>query len=336
MSSSISGSDDASAWGRCLAACLGTLALCAALIFAVMIAVDPYDSGRFGLLGIKGVSDANPRIANASRARDLQFDAAVIGDSTAIPLSPTQLSQKAGMRFVKLTAYGFDPREQLATLDFYIRQHSRIGALVVVTNMPWCARAPLPALREAFPFWLYDGSAPDYAARLFSWRALEHVAQRIMIGLGSRTRENPDGHVDYEEIWPPGEFRDTDIPREMVPTVAGKADDAFPFIMRLGTALEKLPADAPLVLVMPPTFRTLVPQPGSVAAAENEACAGALKRLVERRARGNFIDFRVDNALTRDPANFADVIHYRAKIARKMEDGIAASIRLGKDAKIDF
>jgi hypothetical protein len=114
MSSSISGSEDASAWGGCLAACLGTLALCAALIFAVMIAVDPYDSGRFGLLGIKGVSDANPRIANASRARDLQFDAAVIGDSTAILLSPAQLSQKAGMRFVKLTAYGFDPREQLA------------------------------------------------------------------------------------------------------------------------------------------------------------------------------------------------------------------------------
>jgi hypothetical protein len=301
-----------------------------------MIAVDPYDSGRFGWLGIEGVGDANPRIANASRARDPQFDSAVIGDSTAMLLGPAELSQKVGARFVKLTAYGLDPREQLATLDFFIRQHSRIGALVVVTNMPWCARAPLPPLREPFPFWLYDGTTPGYAARLFSWRALEHAAQRIMIGLGRRTRENPDGHVDYEAIWRPGEFRDTDVPREMVPTVAGKADDAFPFIVRLGTALEKLPADVPLVLVMPPTFRTLVPQPGSVAAVENEACAGALKRLVERRTRGKLIDFRVDNALTRDPANFADVVHYRAKIARKMEDGIAAGIRLGKDAKIDF
>lgn len=337
MNSSISGSDDAAAWGRCLAACLSTLAVGAVLILAFMIAVDPYDSGRFGLLGIEGVSDANPRIANASRARDPQFDSAVIGDSTAMLLDPAQLSQKTGARFVKLTAYGLDPREQLATLEFFIRQHSRIGALVIVTNMPWCARAPLPALREAFPFWLYDDNTPSYAAHLFSWRSLEHAAQRIMIGLGRRTRENPDGHADYEAIiWPPGEFRNVDTPREMVPTVAGKPSDAFPFIVRLGTALEKLPSETPLVLVMPPTFQTLVPQPGSVAAAENGACAAALKRLVEDRTRGNLIDFRIDNALTRDPANFADVIHYRAKIARRIEDGIAASIRLGKDARIDF
>jgi hypothetical protein len=40
--------------------------------------------------------------------------------------------------------------------------------------------------------------------------------------------------------------------------------------------------------------------------------------------------------MTRDPTNFVDHIHYRAKIARKMEEGIVASIRLGEAAKIDF
>ena len=55
MSLSTSSSDDASAWGRCLMACLGTLGLGALLlILALMIVVDPYDSGRFGLLGIDG------------------------------------------------------------------------------------------------------------------------------------------------------------------------------------------------------------------------------------------------------------------------------------------
>src|SRR3954470_9657159 len=142
MNSSISSSDDASAWGRCLAACLGALVLGAALILLVVVAVDPYDSGKFGWLGIEGVSDDNPRIANASRARDPQFDSAVIGDSTAMLLDPAELSQFTGARFVKLTGFGLDPREQLAMLDSFIRQHRRIGALVVVTNMSWCAFDP--------------------------------------------------------------------------------------------------------------------------------------------------------------------------------------------------
>jgi hypothetical protein len=40
--------------------------------------------------------------------------------------------------------------------------------------------------------------------------------------------------------------------------------------------------------------------------------------------------------LTRDPANFMDFGHYRANIARRMELGIAESIRLGDKAVIDF
>jgi hypothetical protein len=336
MNSSISSSDDELAWGRCLKACLGTLALGATLVFACMIAVDPYDSGKFGLLGIAGVTDGNPRLANASRARDPQFDSAVIGDSTAMLLNPAELSRKTGTNVVKLTGYGLSPREQLVMLDFFMRNHQRFGALVVVTNMPWCTHDPLPTQEGSFPFWLYDDNTLEYASHLLSWRALEHAVQRSLIGLGFQQRDNPDGYTDYEEIWPPGQFREMDVPREMVPAAAGKDGDFFPAIARLDDVVKKLPADVPLVLVMPPTFYTLVPQPGSLAAAQNEACVRALKRVVAGRPHSNVIDFRVDTPLTRDPANFADAIHYRAKIARKMEDGIAASIRLGNAAKIDF
>jgi hypothetical protein len=336
MNSSTSDSDDASAWGLCLMVCFGTLAFGAALIILAMIAMDPYDSGRFGWLGIEGASDSNPRIANASRAHDPQFDSAVIGDSTAMLLRPTELSRMTGARFVKLTGYGLDPREQLAMLDFFIGQHQRIGALVVVTDMPWCVRDPLPALQHSFPFWLYGGSSLDYAARLFSWRGLEHLAQRIMLGLGWRKRESPDGYTDYEGIWPPGQFREMAVPREMVPASAGEEGDLFPAVAGLERVLKRLPTTVPLVLVMPPTFHTLVPQPGSVAAAENQACSAALKGVLDGRPHSNFIDFRVDNDLTRDPANFADIIHYRAKIARRMEAGIAASVRFGAAAKIEF
>jgi hypothetical protein len=48
------------------------------------------------------------------------------------------------------------------------------------------------------------------------------------------------------------------------------------------------------------------------------------------------MDLRIDNALTRDPQNFADLIHYRAVIARKVNQGIVASLRDGEAAQIDF
>ena len=92
MSLSTSSSDTAPEWGRCLAACLGALALGAALVFAFVLAVDPYDSGRVGLLGIEGVDDRNPRTAKASRARDPQFDSAMVGNSTGQLLKPAELS----------------------------------------------------------------------------------------------------------------------------------------------------------------------------------------------------------------------------------------------------
>jgi hypothetical protein len=63
-------------------ACFATLGIGALLILVLMIAVDPYDSGRFGWLGIAGVTDKIESTADASRARDPHFDSAIFGDST--------------------------------------------------------------------------------------------------------------------------------------------------------------------------------------------------------------------------------------------------------------
>src|SRR5215212_10900256 len=159
MSSSISSSDSAgadgaaSAWGRWLATFLGALALGTAAIFALVLAVDPYDSGRFGILGIEGVYDESPRTANASRARDLQFDSAVFGNSTGQLLKPSELSSLTGGSFVQLTVPGTGPREQLAIMDFFLRHHPRPAALVIVTDAGWCQRDSALPLQHPFPFW---------------------------------------------------------------------------------------------------------------------------------------------------------------------------------------
>jgi hypothetical protein len=334
MNSSISGSDDASAWGRCLAACLGTLALGALLLFAVMIAVDPYDSGRFGLLGIQGVDDWTPITANASRARDPQFNAAIIGDSTSQRLDPARLSQTTGEHFVQLAAPGTDPSGHLAILNFFIRHHRHIGAIVIVVDDPWCVSDPRQLAQHPFPFWLYDDSTLGYAAHLFSWRALDHAFQRIMLALDRRQRYRPDGFFNYEEVFP---AQQRPIPTQLTGLARGSVPPGGPpFAAQLGLALATLPADVPVVLLSPPTFYSAVPRPGSREAMERQACNAAFRSIVADRPLGNFLDYRIDNDRTRDPANFVDLIHYRGDLADRIEQGIAASIRSGKSARIDF
>src|SRR4030095_13907913 len=158
-------SSDCRAWGRWLATFVCMSALGACVIFTLVILVDPYDSGRFGFIGIKGISEKSPRTANASRGRDPQFSAAVFGNSSGQLLKPTELSQATGVRFVQLTVPGTGPREQIGLLRWFVRHHARADALVIVTDPVWCTDNPALPILNPFPFWLYSNSPIEYLAR---------------------------------------------------------------------------------------------------------------------------------------------------------------------------
>ncbi len=335
INSSISSSDESSAWGRCLAACYGTLAAGAAVILLLMVLVDPYDSGKFGLLGIAGVNDRIEPLADVSRARDAQFDSAIFGNSTVQLLDPAELSPATGKRFVQLVSPGSDPRGHIAIMEFFIRHHRQIGAFVVGIDSAWCVHEMAPLPKKAFPFWLYNESRLDYASNLFTWRSIDHLFRRIAIGLGMRRPMRADGFWSYEEVWPPGRKQPEPTPLKFS-TFGGRVDPSYSFKTLLEETISKLAPDVSVVFVMPPTFYTLVPPPGSQEAAEHEACKTAYRSIIAGRAHSNILDYRIDNALTRDANNFADLIHYRAKIARKLEAGVAASLREGEAARVEF
>jgi hypothetical protein len=329
-------SDRPDDWTRSLVACLGALVIGAVLLFAVMVAVDPYDSGKFGWLGIEGVDDRDPHTASASRVRDAQFDSAIIGNSTAQILNPAELSQATGLRFVQLYLTSGLPPQQLAVAGAFLRHHPKPGALVIVTDPLWCVYRRFNAADERFPYWLYDDGWLAYAARLLSWPAIEHASQRISIGLGWRKRREANGYYNYEDIWLPGVFRPVKPPWDVLPGAPIGGRDGFPEIEQLDAFVKRLPSDVPVVLVVPPAFHTTVAKPGTPAAAARQACSTALKQVVAGRPHSNFINYRLDNAMTRDPDNFADLVHYRPSLGRKVMEGITDSIRLGEAARIDF
>lgn len=335
MSLPISNSDASSGWACCLTACVGTLGLGALLLLGFMIAVDPYDSGRFGLLGIDGVNDRDTHTAVASRARDAHFNSAIIGNSTSLLLDLVGLSQATGLRFVQLSVTGVGPGEEFALLEFFLRHHPNPGAVVIVADPSWCAHERAPPW-AGFPYWLYGESSLVYAARLMSWPAIQRAFQRLSIGLGWHKRIDPTGTYDPSDVWPPGKFYEINAPKDPRPAATTAGRELLPDVSQLDEAIRKLPPDVAVVLVVPPTFYTKVPEPGTAAAEERQACNAALKRIVAGRPHSNFIDYRIDNALTRDRANFVDFIHYRPGLADKMAEEIVASIKLGNAARIDF
>src|SRR3982074_2481813 len=123
MSLPTTSSDDAIGWERSLGACLGALGISALLLWAAMIVIDPYDSGKFGWLGIEGVDDRTTFTAATTRGRYPQVASAGIGNSTAQMLDPAELSRATGLRFVQLYMTGARPLEELALLEFFLRHH---------------------------------------------------------------------------------------------------------------------------------------------------------------------------------------------------------------------
>ena len=261
------------------------------------------------------------------------FSAAVFGNSSGQLLKPAGLTQATGVRFVQLTVPGTGPREQIVLLRWFVRHHARADALVIVTDPVWCTDDPALPIFSPFPFWLYSDSSIEYLGRLFSSRALGRLVRRVQLGLGLRTPSAADGYWNYELLGH-GEFRPAPPPNEPADTAA-VAGTQFPAIEQLAGFIANVP-NVPVVLVMPPFFASNIPRARTREAARLAACKGALARLVASRPHSNFLDFHVDDPLTRDPKNFLDPVHYRAAIARRMEQRIAESLRIGKGGPTTF
>ena len=317
--------NEARAWRRFDIRFGASLAVLSAAIFLLLLFIDPYDSGRLMHYGTLGVVDENPRTADVSRARDQAFDAAIFGNSRGQMLDPAQLSAETNFKFVQLTIPGTGPREQLSLLDWFVRHHHHIGAIIFVTDPAWCTQdAALPELNP-FPFWLYSDNTINYLRNLFRTEALTRAWRRTLLWLGLRHRSRPDGYWDYEidRTWA---FQ-PQVSRNFSPAeLAPKAPVlAFPAVAALSAAFGELPAGVALSFVMPPTFYAGLPSIGDPAADQIVQCKGALIAFAERFG-GSFLDFNVDGPLARDNKNFMDTAHYRRNVANEMAIQIGAAL----------
>jgi hypothetical protein len=311
------------AYRRCAIAFLAVFFGGVGLIYAFLLVVDPWDTGRFPTPIPPGVADIERRTATASRGRDLRFDAAIFGNSRTYSLDPVKLSQATGYSFVSLGTPDAGPREEIEVTRYFLRFHPGARALVFSTDERWCSHDPSIPMLNVFPFWLYRGNL-EYLANLLSTRSFNAAQVRIKLAMGRVAPMDPRGYLDYEvgRAWNFHPAAATE-PTAATP-VPASADTSFPGIEMFDGLLAELPPQTRFVLMMPPLYQTALPRPGSQEAADLLACKAALAHRLGRRGVA-FLDRQVDDPISRDPRNFMDMKHYRNNVARIIEDGIIAA-----------
>jgi hypothetical protein len=334
MNSSTSSSDPfAHPWPRFARLLAGTALVLLACILGLAFLLDPYDTGRPGLISKPGLRPQGPRTAGASRGRDPVFNAAIFGNSRVQLLSPERLNPQTNARFVSLTVPGAGPREQLQLLDWFIRhRHEAPRALVLGIDSTWCVSDPALTNVKPFPFWLYERSNLAYLAGLMHYDLVEELPRRIAWLLRTAPeRAAPDGYWDYAASFRQAAGKEnpkrgaflgryqTDIPLN--------ATGQFPAASRLSSVLAALPAATRVILVHPPGYVTALPAPGSPEEAAGRSCKAVFAGLAQARPGTAVIDWQQNVPEARDPALWFDHTHYDQPLAVRIEASIAATLK---------
>jgi hypothetical protein len=292
------------------------------LIYAALLVIDPYDTGRFPTFMKPGVIDSGQRTSNASHGRDPRFDAAVIGNSRAQMLDPAKLSELTGLSFVQLTTPAAGPREQMTMLRYFMAHHRRIDALVLNVDERWCGHDTALPIILPFPFWLYRGN-PEYLAHLLSTRALTFAARRIKMELGMAKPDDARGYQDYET----GHYRNFNPRVEPPPPKPAVAplDTPFAGFDLLDAVLAELP-QTKVVFLMSPVYQDWLDELDPQMAADLPRCKAEFARRAAARPHTAFLDFLVEGPISHDPESFMDTQHFRLNVARILEAKIAKAM----------
>lgn len=218
-----------------------------------LVLLDPYDTGRLTPLGPKGMAEGPSWQVNASRARDPQFDSAIIGNSRAQMIEPAILDEATGSRFVNLSIQGAGPLELQLVLATFLRHHAAPRAIVIGVDEWWCR--PEQKRCDKFPYWLYAPGAVEYLRGLVRYQTLEHTPRRFAVLRGGTAMARPDGYWDYTSLYL-GMTGSEAAQRRMRDgerlSQSENPKNVFPAVAILKNMLDALPDSTGVAVVWPP------------------------------------------------------------------------------------
>lgn len=319
-------------WARFARLFVATAAAFAALLFAFIVAVDPYGIFASPHRAPSPIMDLNQRFMYPQIVRSGRYDSAVFGTSTLRLLDPDELSRLFGGRFANLAMNAATPWEQAQMASLFLRTVPAPKTLIFGLDSTWCEpdadRKKLTF--RAFPPWLYDDAGWRDIRHELDLKSFEIALRTASARLGlarARLPENgfeiftpPEEHYDAARarahIWGGAAPHDGSPVSEPV-DAAARAGWHYPALPWLDGILADVPAGTRIVLLFPPVHIAQQPRPGSVAAAREADCKDAIRALAERRG-ATLVDFRLKSPVTADDNNYWDGLHYRLPIAARI------------------
>ena len=291
------------------------------MLYALVVAVDPWGSLPVSLPLPRVPISGNARFSFPALARSPAFDAAIFGTSTARLLQPAQLDPLFGARFVNLAMNSATAWEQTQLLSVFLRSHPRPRAILVDMDQSWCGPDAERLTPRPFPTWMYARNRwPGYREMLTPFAVQEAVNQ---LGVTLHLKRPTYGSDGYTRFTPPDAAYDparveAAFARWSVPdaTLDDGAPVALPALEMLGPALDAVPAGTRTVLFFPPIHVGQQGLPGSRTAARWAAGKRAVARIAVGRAQ--VLDVMTANAITTDRSNYWDPLHYREAVAARL------------------
>lgn len=315
-----------------------------ALLFGLIVALDPYGARVQAGQPARPLMDLNQRFMYPQIVKSGAFDSAVIGTSTLRLLDPAILSQGLSARFANLGMNAATPWEQSQIAGLFVRHVSAPKFVIWGVDQTWCeADATSEARRltpRPFPPWLYDDSAWNDWPKQLNFTTLE-IALRLaahQLGLQPQ-RLRGDG---YEVFTPPEGTYDLararfhlyrsygghapDLTPQSPPVEVALSERAswrFPALAWLEQGLATFPATTRRLIVLPPVHAGALPREGSAAWQRFAACKAEVAAIAARQ-KAIVADYAHPSALTREDSNYWDPAHYRLPIARRIEADLIA------------
>lgn len=330
---------DADAWRRFAVGLLRAALLLGGGLWLFIALVDPFGTLPTGLPLDRGPAANNARYAFPMLARSADFDSAILGTSTSRMLRPEVLNPAFGARFANLSMNDATAWEQARLGLVFLRTPVPRKWLLVGIDSVWCE--PPERFRRttprAFPEFMYDDDPWNDLREIFSLYFVEQAGLQLVESLGLKPRGyGRDGYTSFlpdDSRWDAARVLPAlmpPAPETLAPIEAHDTPDvAMPGIDLLAELLAARPPGMRTLLFFAPLYvgADRQPEPSHPEHARIAACKARITALA--RAAGNVIvaDFMRPTALTRDPANYWDPLHYRigpaGDFARALGDAAA-------------
>ena len=339
MTSSTSSSDP---WRRFCGRLLGASLALAAIVYAFVVILDPFDTLTLSPPFDRSPITTNARYAFPALARSPAFDSMILGTSTSRLLRPAELDPLFGARFANLAMNSATAYEQWRLGMLFARHHPAAKVVLIGLDIVWCETGDSIAryTERSFPEWMYDDNPWNDYLEQFNLYAVEQAGIQFGVLTGLRPRRyGRDGYTDFlpddaaydvararTHLYPDGRAILTPVDPPARMTTEERRALRFPALPELDDLLHALPKAQKILFLVPYHIAGQV-RPGSREAIVWGECKARLAALAAAAPRTRLVDFMIPSPVTRADDNYWDRLHYRVRIA----DWLARSLRAAAD-----